>query len=40
MKVNGDSMNNEDKIKQFLDANHGYISTSEILKLNINKKIC
>ena len=31
MKVNGDSMTNEDKIKQFLDANHGYMSTSDFL---------
>ena len=39
MKVNGDSMTNEDKIKQFLDANHGYISTSDFLKLNISKPL-
>ena len=37
MKVNGDSMNNETKIQQFLDNNHGYISTSEFLNLNIIK---
>lgn len=44
MKVNGVSVSNEDKIKEFLDKNHGYISTSEILDLNISKplikKIC
>lgn len=39
MKVNGGSMTNEDKIKQFLDANHGYISTSDFLKLNISKPL-
>lgn len=39
MKVNGDSMTNENKIKQFLDANHGYISTSDFLKLNISKPL-
>ena len=39
MKVNDDSMTNEDKIKQFLDANHGYISTSDFLKLNISKPL-
>ncbi len=39
MKVNGDSMDNETKIKQFLDANHGYISTSDFLKLNISKPL-
>ena len=39
MKVNGDSMTNEDKIKQFLVANHGYISTSDFLKLNISKPL-
>ncbi len=39
MKVNGDSMTNEDKIKKFLDANHGYISTSDFLKLNISKPL-
>ena len=39
MKVNGDSMTNEDKIKQFLDANHGYISTSDFLRLNISKPL-
>ena len=27
MKVNGDSVTNENKIKQFFDANHRYIST-------------
>lgn len=37
MKVNGNSMNNETKIQQFLDNNHGYISTSEFLNLNISK---
>lgn len=39
MKVNGDSITNEDKIKQFLDINHGYISTSHFLKLNITKPL-
>lgn len=39
MKVNGDSMTNEDKIKQFLNANYGYISTSDFLKLNISKPL-
>lgn len=39
MKVNGDSMTNENKIKQFLDANRGYISTSDFLKLNISKPL-
>ena len=39
MKVNNDSMTNEDKIKQFLDANHGYIFTSDFLKLNISKPL-
>ncbi len=39
MKVNGDSVSNEDKIKEFLDKNHGYISTSEILSLNISKPL-
>ncbi len=39
MKVNDDSMTNEDKIKQFLDANHGYIFTSDFLKLNISKPL-
>lgn len=39
MKVNGDSMTNEDKIKQFLDTNHGYISTSDFLRLNISKPL-
>ena len=37
MKVNGDSMNNEAKIQQFLDNNRGYISTSDFLDLNISK---
>ena len=37
MKVNGDFMNYEDKIKEFLKNNHGYISTSELLGLGINK---
>lgn len=37
MKVNGGSMNNEAKIQQFLDNNHGYISTSDFLNLNISK---
>ena len=32
-------MTNEDKIKQFLDANHGYIFTSDFLKLNISKPL-
>ena len=39
MKVNGDSVTNENKIKQFLDANRGYISTSDFLKLNISKPL-
>ena len=39
MKVNGDSMTNENKIKQFLDANRGYISTSDFVKLNISKPL-
>lgn len=39
MKVNGDSMTNEDKIKQFLGTNHGYISTSDFLRLNISKPL-
>lgn len=39
MKVNDGSMTNEDKIKQFLDANHGYIFTSDFLKLNISKPL-
>lgn len=39
MKVNGDSMTNEDKIKQFLGTNHGYISTSDFLILNISKPL-
>lgn len=37
MKVNGDSMNNEAKIQQFLDNNRGYISTSDFLDLSISK---
>ena len=44
MKVNGDFMSNEDKIKDYLDKNYGYITTSEILNMNISKplikKIC
>lgn len=39
MKVNGDSMDNENKIKKFLDSNHGYILTSDFLKLNISKPL-
>ncbi len=39
MKVNGDYMSNEDKIKDYLDKNHGYISTSDILNLNISKPL-
>ena len=31
------SMNNEDKIKEFLKNNYGYITTSEFLNLGINK---
>ncbi len=37
MKVNSDYMNNETKIQNFLDNNHGYISTSDFLDLNISK---
>lgn len=37
MKVNSVSMNNEVKIQQFLDNNHGYISTSDFLDLDISK---
>ena len=32
-------MNNESKIKRFLDDNNGYISTSDFLKLNISKPL-
>lgn len=39
MKVNGDFVSKEDKIKEHLDKNHGYISTSEILNLNISKPL-
>ena len=39
MKVNGDYMSNEDKIKDYLEKNHGYISTSDILNLNISKPL-
>ena len=39
MKVNGDSMSNEDKIKQYLEGNHGYISTSKFLELGISKPL-
>ncbi len=37
MKVNGDFVNNETKIQQFLDNNHGYISTADFLNLKISK---
>lgn len=30
-------MNNEEKLKEFLENNHGYITTSEFLILGINK---
>lgn len=30
MKVNGDSMTNDDKIKQFLTVNHGYMYLYQI----------
>ena len=39
MKVNGDAMDNEIKIKNFLDSNHGYILTSDFLDLNISKPL-
>lgn len=39
MKVNDNFMTNEDKIKQFLNTNHGYISTSDFLRLNISKPL-
>lgn len=39
MKVNGDFMSNEDKIKDYLDKNYGYITTSEILNMNISKPL-
>lgn len=34
---NGDDMNNEEKLIQFLKNNNGYITTSELLELNIHK---
>ena len=39
MKVNDDAMDNEIKIKNFLDSNHGYILTSDFLDLNISKPL-
>ena len=39
MKVNGDAMDNEIKIKNFLNSNHGYILTSDFLNLNISKSL-
>lgn len=33
----GDSMNNEEKIKEFLKKNYGYITTADFLELKINK---
>ena len=39
MKVNGDIMDNETKIKKFLDSNYGYITTSDFLSLNISKPL-
>ena len=39
MKVNGDAMDNETKIKNFLNSNHGYILTSDFLNLNISKPL-
>ena len=37
MKVKSDFMHNETKIQQFLDNNHGYISTADFLNLKISK---
>lgn len=37
MKVKGDNMNNEEKLKKFLNNSYGYISTTDFLKLGINK---
>ena len=39
MKVNDDAMDNEIKIKNFLNSNHGYILTSDFLDLNISKPL-
>ena len=39
MKVNSDNMDNETKIKKFLDSNYGYITTSDFLSLNISKPL-
>ena len=39
MKVNGNAMDNEIKIKNFLNSNHGYILTSDFLYLNISKPL-
>lgn len=30
-------MNNYDKILKYMDENNGYITTGELLKLNVNK---
>lgn len=39
MKVKGDLMDNELKIKDFLKNNYNYISTADFLKLNISKPL-
>lgn len=39
MKVNGDYMDNETKIKNYLDNNYGYMTTSDFLNLNISKPL-
>lgn len=39
MKVKGDLMDNELKIKDFLMNNYNYISTGDFLKLNISKPL-
>lgn len=39
MKVNGDYMDNETKIQNYLDNNHGYMTTSDFLNLNISKPL-
>lgn len=39
MKVKGDLMDNELKIKDFLNNNYNYISTADFLKLNISKPL-
>ena len=39
MKVNGDYMNNETKIREFLKNNYGYITTSDFLNLSISKPL-